>query len=136
MRPTVVAVERWTASTVIGPAAGNHPSAATALLRHVLAAAALSVLEEGGEGAALLLSLHRCVEGRKRVLILASLALLRHRREASGHVRLAEALLSRRHRSPRRFDVAAMGVGTGGSMLLASPAAAALLSVAMSSCAD
>jgi hypothetical protein len=40
--------------------------------------AALGVLEEGGEGAALLLSLGRCVEGRKRVLMLASLALHRH----------------------------------------------------------
>jgi hypothetical protein len=45
----------------------------------------------------------------------------RHRREASGHVRLEEALLSRRHRSPRRFDVAAMGVGAGGSMVLCQP---------------
>jgi hypothetical protein len=53
--------------------------------------------------------------------MLASLALRRHRREASDHVRLEEALLSCRYRSPCRFDVAAMGVGTGGSMVLRQP---------------
>jgi hypothetical protein len=54
---------------------------ATAFLRRALAAVALGVLEEGGEGAALLLSLRRCVEGGKRVLMLVSLALRRYRRE-------------------------------------------------------
>jgi hypothetical protein len=82
---------------------------------------ALSILEEGGEGAALLLSLQRCVEGRKRVLMLSSLALRRHRREAACHILLEEALLSRRHRSPHRFDVAAMGIGVGGNMHLRQP---------------
>jgi hypothetical protein len=62
-------------------------------------------------------SYSRCVEGRKRVLMLASLALCHRRREASSHVRLEEALLSRRHRSPQRLDVAAIGVGVGGNML-------------------
>jgi hypothetical protein len=60
---------------------------ATALLQHTLATTALGVLDEGGEGAAFLLSLGRCIEGRKRVLMLASLALRRHRRhrrQASG----------------------------------------------------
>jgi hypothetical protein len=84
----------------------------------VLAAVALGVLEEGGEGAVLLLSLCRCVKGQKRVLMLALLALRHHRREAAGHVRLEEALLSRRHRNPRRFDVAVMGIGESDSMLL------------------
>jgi hypothetical protein len=65
--------------------------AATALLRHTLAMAALGVPEEGGEGAVFRLSLGRCIEERKR-------ALRRHRRPASGYVRLGEVLLSRHHR--------------------------------------
>jgi hypothetical protein len=84
----------------------------------MLTTAALAVLKEGGEGAALLLSLGRCVEGRKRVLMLVSLELRRNHRQDFGYVCLGEALLSRRHRSPRCFDVAAMGVGVGGSMLV------------------
>jgi hypothetical protein len=84
-----------------------------ALLRHTLVTVALGVLEEGGEGEAFLLSLGRCIKGRKRVLMLVSLALRCHRRQASGYVRMGEALLS-----PRRFNVAAMGVGAGGSMLV------------------
>jgi hypothetical protein len=50
---------RWSVgrpSSVIGPAAGKHLAATTVLLRRALAAVALGVLEEGGEGAALLLS--------------------------------------------------------------------------------
>jgi hypothetical protein len=107
-------------SAIIRPTwwAGNHPAAAQALLRHTLTTAALGILEEGCEGVAFLLSLGRCVEGRKRVLMLTLLALRRHSRQASGYVRLGEALLSRRHRSPRRFDVATIGVGAGGSMLV------------------
>jgi uncharacterized membrane protein YgcG len=96
----------------------------TALLRHALAAAAL------------FLSLGQCIEGKKRVLMLASLALRRHCREASGHVRMAEALLSCHHRSPCRFEVAAMGVGASGSMLLCQPSRCRLFPAAMSSCVD
>jgi hypothetical protein len=73
----VVAVKRWTHIAVIGPATGNHPAAATALLRHALVRAALGILEEGGEGAALLLSLGQCIEGLERVLMLVSLAPLK-----------------------------------------------------------
>jgi hypothetical protein len=81
-----------------------------ALLRHMLAATALGVLEEGCEGAALLLSLGRCVEGRKRVLMLASLALRRYHREASGQANIwlrrcsattIAALAGRQHAPPR-----------------------------------
>jgi hypothetical protein len=67
---------------------------ATAFLRHTLAMATLGVLEEGGERQAFFLSLSRCIEGRKRVLMLASLVLCRHHRQAPGLVRLGEALLS------------------------------------------
>jgi hypothetical protein len=61
---------RWSIgrpSSVIEWAARNHPAAATILLRCALAAVALGLLEEGGEGAALLLSLRRCIEGGERV---------------------------------------------------------------------
>jgi hypothetical protein len=78
--------------------------------------------------------LHRCIEGGERVLMLAVLALRRHHREPSGHIRPEEAFLSLCHRSPRCFDVAAVGVGVGGSMPSARLAAATLLSAAMSSC--
>jgi hypothetical protein len=68
--------------------------------------------------------------------MLAALALRRHLHEPYGHVRPEEASLSLRHRSPRRFDVAAVGVGAGGSIWSStSLTAAALLSAAMSSCA-
>jgi hypothetical protein len=83
--------------------------------------AALGIMEEGGEGATFLLFLGRCIEGRKRVLMLTSLALRRLHRQASSYVRLGEVLLSRRHRSPRCFSVAAIGVGAGGSMLVRQP---------------
>jgi hypothetical protein len=53
--------------------------------------------------------------------MLAALALRRHFRDPYGHVRLEEASLSLRHRSPRRFNVAAVGVGVGGSMVLRQP---------------
>jgi hypothetical protein len=41
----VLAVKYWTASSVIGQAAGNHPAAATVLLRRTLAVVALGLLE-------------------------------------------------------------------------------------------
>jgi hypothetical protein len=53
--------------------------------------------------------------------MLALLALRRHVCEPSGHMRPKEASLSLRHRSPHRFDVAAVGVGAGGSMVLRQP---------------
>jgi hypothetical protein len=49
--------------------------AVKALLRHTLTTAALGILEEGGDDEAFLMSLGRCIEGRERVLMLASLAL-------------------------------------------------------------
>jgi hypothetical protein len=55
------------------------------------------------------------------VLVFATLALRCHRRHSSGYVRLGQALLRHRHRSPRRFDVAAMGIGAGGSMIVRQP---------------
>jgi hypothetical protein len=53
--------------------------------------------------------------------MLTALALRRHLRKPYGHVRLEEASLSLRQCSPRRFDVAAVGVSTGGSMVLRQP---------------
>jgi hypothetical protein len=67
--------------------------------------------------------------------MLAALALRHHHREPSGHVHPEEALLSLRHRRPRRFDIAAMAVGAATTWSSASLATAALLSAAMSSCA-
>jgi hypothetical protein len=52
-----------------------------ALLRHTLATVTLDVLEEGGECQVFHLSLGLQIEGRKRVLLLASLVLRRHRRQ-------------------------------------------------------
>jgi hypothetical protein len=63
----------------------------------------------------------RCIEGGERVLMLVALALRRHLRDPYGHVRPEEASLSIRHRIPHRFDVAAVGVGAGGSMVLRQP---------------
>jgi hypothetical protein len=98
---------------------------------------ALGVLEEGGEVAAFLLSLGRRIEQREKELMLAPLALRRHHRQASSNVRPGEALLSLRHRSPRRFDVAAMGLGERTAAYSApSLTIVALLSAAMNSCAD
>jgi hypothetical protein len=45
MRPMVLAVKRWTPSSVIGQAARNHPAAATVLLRRALAAVTLGLLK-------------------------------------------------------------------------------------------
>jgi hypothetical protein len=81
---------------------------------------ALGVLKEGGEGAAFLLPLGPWVERSKGVLVFAMLALHWHRRQSSGYVHLGQALLRRRHRSPRRFDDAVMGVA-GGSMIVRQP---------------
>jgi hypothetical protein len=53
--------------------------------------------------------------------MLVALALRRHLREPSGHVHPEEASLSFRHHSPRRFDVAAVGVSAGGNMVLRQP---------------
>jgi hypothetical protein len=98
---------------------------------------ALGVLEEGGEVAAFLMSLGRRVEQRERELMLAPLALCRHRRQASSNVRPGEALLSLRHRSPHRFDVAAMGLGERAAACSApSLTATTLLFAAMNFCAD
>jgi hypothetical protein len=70
-------------------------------------------------------------------VMLVPLALRRHRRQASGKVRPGEALLSLRHRSPCRFDVAAMGLGERAAACSApSLTVAALLSAAMNSYAD
>jgi hypothetical protein len=101
----------------------------------MLAEVALGLLEEGGEGVALLLPLDRCIKGGERVLMLAALVLRRHYREPSGHIR-----------RKRRFSASAIAAlaasilrrwasARAAAWSFASLAAAALLSAAMSSCA-